>query len=111
MVRTVDRSYPDFQGEAETAVQKIEQKQSETRAHLMALEEVKMLREDVAHCYLTEGVNHLQNCREKRIAYVERIQSKKFPFPVRHPTCLTAIIHVGLSLPFYLTQMHQADSE
>ena len=46
----------------------------------MAIEEIKLIREKLQLCYQTEGVNHLQNCRDLRLAYMERIQAKEFPF-------------------------------
>ena len=49
-----------------------------TREKFVAVEEVKMLRDDVAACYRRAGVNHQQECKELVEKYRKRIHGQ-FP--------------------------------
>lgn len=42
----------------------------------MAIETVRLLRQDVIECYRKEGVNHYENCREVATKYYNVITKK-----------------------------------
>jgi hypothetical protein len=63
---------------ADTPVQTSLRRQQNVREQFIAIEEIKVLRDAVAECYRTEGVNHYENCKEQVQAYMERTRGK-FP--------------------------------
>lgn len=49
-----------------------------SREHFVAVEEAKMLREELSWCYLKEGVNHYENCKHLADAYLDKISRPHF---------------------------------
>jgi NADH dehydrogenase (ubiquinone) 1 beta subcomplex subunit 10 len=45
------------------------------REKFVELEATKEVRRKLKKCYLKEGVNHLQNCRDLRLRYLEAIKT------------------------------------
>ena len=61
------------------------------RAHLgreyaIAVEEVKIMQERLRECYIKEGVNHLENCKDLREALWKKIHTPNYgaPGPPKH---------------------------
>ena len=53
----------------------IAQREHVVREKMVKVETSKLLRERVQQCYLKEGVNHYQNCKEEVKAYLESIKN------------------------------------
>mmetsp|Transcript_9825 Transcript_9825/g.29568 ORF Transcript_9825/g.29568 Transcript_9825/m.29568 type:complete len:101 (-) Transcript_9825:557-859(-) len=56
----------------------IEKRESVTRRKAIDVEKAKLLREQVRKCYLREGVNHFQKCKEWTDMYLKSIQGVGF---------------------------------
>lgn len=52
----------------------VEMREYRTRRKAIEMEKAKLLKEKLRECYLREGVNHLQNCRELALIYLESIK-------------------------------------
>ena len=53
-------------------------KDQRVRERNIALEQTKILREQVIACYRKEGVNHYENCKDVVTQYLARIQAPDF---------------------------------
>ncbi|KAK9811632.1 hypothetical protein WJX72_007305 [[Myrmecia] bisecta] len=42
---------------------------------MVKVEKAKIIRDNLRQCYLKEGVNHYQNCRELALKYIESIKN------------------------------------
>ena len=51
------------------------------REHQVALEDFKILREQLSNCYAREGVNHAQKCRDLRVEYKARLHQPHWKLP------------------------------
>ena len=60
-------------GRAEYSAAFISAREQRAREMQVEIELVKLLRQDVIHCYRKEGVNHYQNCRKEVDRYVKAI--------------------------------------
>ena len=69
ILRQVDKSDP---------VAFFEAKAQRVRERHVALEQTKILREQVIACYRKEGVNHYENCKDVVTQYLARIQAPDF---------------------------------
>mmetsp|Transcript_1925 Transcript_1925/g.4555 ORF Transcript_1925/g.4555 Transcript_1925/m.4555 type:complete len:104 (+) Transcript_1925:25-336(+) len=58
------------------------------RERFVAVEEAKILREQVSECYRREGVNHLENCKDLVSEYVSKISSPYYGM-LKGPTRLS----------------------
>lgn len=52
-----------------------EQRDYQVREKFVEIEAAKELRRKLKKCYQKEGVNHLQNCRDLRLRYIEAIKA------------------------------------
>ena len=59
----------------------IEAREQRVRERFVAIEEAKILRDQVRQCYYKEGVNHYQNCREIVQTYLKKIGAHDFGAP------------------------------
>ncbi len=50
----------------------------DVREKYVAVEQIKMLREQIKECYHVEGVNHYENCRELVLEYKRRIDLPRY---------------------------------
>jgi len=48
------------------------------REKAVAIEIVKLARQDVIHCYRKEGVNHYENCKDVVKKYIDLIQAPDY---------------------------------
>jgi len=53
-------------------------REQRVREIAIAIEMGKILKQRLAECYQTEGVNHLQNCKEEQRKYLEHIQKPNY---------------------------------
>jgi hypothetical protein len=80
------------------------------RENFTAVEQAKIIREKLIMCYRTEGVNHIQNCRNIALEYKTAIgaNTAKYPsIPVPSKACHAA----QLTLSLLLSQAVQAPTE
>ena len=48
------------------------------RERAVAIEQTKMLKEQLRQCYYKEGVNHYENCKDIAESYLKRITASNF---------------------------------
>ncbi|KAK9804440.1 hypothetical protein WJX73_000753 [Symbiochloris irregularis] len=53
----------------------VEFREYAVRQKKVQVEKAKVLRQQLTRCYKTEGVNHFENCRNLRVAYMEAIKN------------------------------------
>ena len=58
-------------GRAEARNQRVRERQT-------AIAHTKLIQEKLRECYIREGVNHIQNCKELATQYLERIRAPEF---------------------------------
>jgi len=68
----------DERGRAMDPVGYLEEMQQRAREKAVAIEAVKLARQDVIKCYRKEGVNHYENCKEVVKKYVNMIQAPDY---------------------------------
>ncbi|CAL5227974.1 g11023 [Coccomyxa viridis] len=56
----------------------IEQRIKKTHEKMVQIEKAKVLREKLGECYMSEGVNSLQACKELALDYLQSIQGIGF---------------------------------
>ncbi|GMH37345.1 hypothetical protein BSKO_05218 [Bryopsis sp. KO-2023] len=56
----------------------IEMREYVVRRKAIDMEKAKILKERVRECYLREGVNHLQNCKELADRYMKSIKNANY---------------------------------
>ena len=54
------------------------EREQRAREKAVAIENVKMARREVIHCYRKEGVNHYENCKEVAQKYIDLIQTPDY---------------------------------
>ncbi|EIE24286.1 hypothetical protein COCSUDRAFT_28734 [Coccomyxa subellipsoidea C-169] len=52
----------------------IQQRQHKAREKIVRVEKAKLLRDKVQKCYMREGVNSMQNCKDIVLDYLESIK-------------------------------------
>lgn len=63
-------------GRADDPVAYLRANEQRARERQIAFETVKLLRQDVIHCYREHGVNHYEKCRKVAQAYYDVITKK-----------------------------------
>mmetsp|Transcript_6027 Transcript_6027/g.10321 ORF Transcript_6027/g.10321 Transcript_6027/m.10321 type:complete len:107 (-) Transcript_6027:45-365(-) len=58
--------------------ERLEAREQFVREKFIAVEEAKILRDRVKWCYRTQGVNHLENCKDIVSQYLARINAPNF---------------------------------
>jgi len=51
------------------------------REYAIAVEEIKIMQEKLRECYIKEGVNHLENCRELATTLWQKIHTPNYGAP------------------------------
>ncbi len=69
----VTRGTKDGLGRAKDPAGFIRAGEQRAREMQVEIETIKLLRQDVIHCYRKEGVNHYANCKDQVDAYVKAI--------------------------------------
>ncbi|KAJ9071953.1 hypothetical protein DSO57_1032169 [Entomophthora muscae] len=73
--RVPDFNDPDFDRNDPVAI--IEARAQAVREDWVKVYEARIIRDVLARCYKTEGVNHYQHCRHLAEAYLERLQTHR----------------------------------
>jgi len=68
-----DEKPPSLNERATDPVKYLKAKEQRARERAITIETVRLLRQDVIHCFRKEGVNHFENCREVSSTYFKYI--------------------------------------
>jgi hypothetical protein len=64
----------------------IRAREQRTREQIIAVQEMRMLQEEISKCYFKHRVNHYKNCRDLSVEYIRRLSCPNYICdPVRRP--------------------------
>lgn len=80
------KQVPDFARDKDSNIKwdslsgaaRLEAAEQHAREKAIAIEETKILREQVRQCYRSQGVNHLENCKDLVKKYASRLATPDY---------------------------------